>query len=101
MSKLDIKYPASRMNYKSEKKYNALLRRGHALEAKLAKARFMRVLLETCEDPLREHYDKLIEAVYRISDVYAQAIEICDEDEKLHRKLYCYAQTVIACKPSY
>lgn len=78
---------------KASKKYNALISKASALEAQL----LLTGTSSHCEKSGSGlgHVNSMLAAVEEIAEKYVAAIDICDEDENLHRKLYCYSQILL------
>jgi hypothetical protein len=99
-SRIAFELPARGVSEKNEKKYNALVEKMTNMEKRLLKSSNLRSCLASASRPssdqevLHEMVQKLSKSVRSITEGYVSLIEICDEDEAVHRKLYCYSQLV-------
>lgn len=84
-SSLPVVRPATSLTEKEESKYNSLILKASKMEKKLLKSLAV-------SEALSSDYDAIVVALRGAAALYIRAIELCDGDMALHRKLHYYQQ---------
>lgn len=94
--RIQVDLPATHLTEKEKIRYNSFIAKAIAHEKKLLKSKLFKKALrnaDVMDNGDREKvFDGIVGSINKIVPLFVMAVEMCDEDVSLHRKLYYYKQ---------